>query len=71
LGSVFLDDVQHALSNIRKYPRMGTDAGNNLRRAILTRFPYSVIYAVEPSSILIIAVAHHRRLPGYWKDRIG
>jgi plasmid stabilization system protein ParE len=69
LGSVFLDDVHHAISNIRKYPQLGADAGNTMQRAILTRFPYSVIYAVEPDSILIIAVAHHRRLPGYWKDR--
>lgn len=70
LGTIFLDDVHHAVSNARKYPQLGAVSGKNTRRVVLTRFPYSVIYTVEPGTILVVAVAHQRRLPGYWANRI-
>lgn len=34
-------------------------------------FPYSLIISVEPDALLVLAVAHARRRPGYWRDRIG
>ena len=34
-------------------------------------FPYAVLYSTEPQYILILAVMHHRREPGYWRDRIA
>jgi len=40
------------------------------REAILTRYPYSLVYRVEPNGdILVVAVAHASREPGYWQDR--
>jgi hypothetical protein len=33
------------------------------------RFPFSVIYAHEEATIVIVAVAHQRRRPGYWRER--
>jgi hypothetical protein len=39
------------------------------RRILLDRFPYSVIYRASADEILIIAVAHLRRRPGYWRHR--
>lgn len=39
------------------------------RRYLLPKFPYSIIYSIEPDHIRIIAVAHNKRKPGYWSDR--
>lgn len=40
------------------------------RRYLLRRFPFSVVYQVEPSRVVIVAVAHAHRRPGYWKPRM-
>lgn len=40
-----------------------------VRRAVLRRFPYSLIYAVEPDEVLILTVSHHRRRAGHWRQR--
>lgn len=42
----------------------------NTRRNLLRRFPFSVAYRVELQRMLIVAVAHARRRPGYWKPRL-
>ena len=36
---------------------------------ILSRFPYKLLYSIEPDSLFIIAVAHMHRAPYYWIDR--
>jgi len=41
------------------------------RRCLIPQFPYSLIFSIEPDFILIIAVAHTKRKPGYWNDRIN
>lgn len=69
LGSDFLDDVQQAIDGLRQYPKSGVEVAVGLRRALLYRFPFSVIYAVEADGILVIAVAHARRRPNYWRSR--
>ncbi|MGA9511397.1 MAG: type II toxin-antitoxin system RelE/ParE family toxin [Candidatus Sulfotelmatobacter sp.] len=40
------------------------------RRLVMRRFPFSVIYLDEPDLVIIVAVAHSKRRPGYWKDRV-
>jgi plasmid stabilization system protein ParE len=42
----------------------------DVHRRVLTRWPYAVIYTVEPQMILIIAIEHHKRRPGYWLTRL-
>ncbi len=37
---------------------------------MLRRFPYMIVYLVDPDEIFIVAVAHVRRLPGYWTSRV-
>ena len=70
LGTEFLDDLQRAVDKILNNPESGQLILENFRRSILSRFPFSLIYTIEPESILIIAVAHQRRRPDYWKERI-
>ena len=69
LGVDFLDDVQRVIDLLGDHPLLGQPVGGDLRRALLHRFPFSLVYAVEPNAILIVAVAHQSRRPEYWKDR--
>jgi plasmid stabilization system protein ParE len=39
------------------------------RRFVIQRFPFSVVYLDDPDIVTIVAVAHSKRKPGYWKDR--
>jgi len=70
LGAGFLDEVQRVVNILRDHPELGQPVGRALRRALLYRFPFSLVYSVEIDKILIVAVAHQRRRPGYWRDRI-
>ena len=70
LGGDFLDDVQQAIDRARKYPHVGELVAGDLRRQLLHRFPFSVIYSIEPDVILVISIAHHARRPGYWHSRV-
>jgi plasmid stabilization system protein ParE len=70
LGRTFLDDLQHAIVRVCQYPELGSKVEPDLRRILLQRFPFSLVYAVEPESVLIVAVAHHGRMPAYWRSRI-
>ncbi len=70
LGTEFLDDVQRAVDRVRDNPELGQMVTDDLRRSLLSRFPFSLIYVVESKCILIVAVAHQRRRPNYWRDRI-
>lgn len=44
--------------------------GLDVRRCLVNRFPFGVIYSVEQGEIFILAVMHLRRHPDYWKDRL-
>ena len=70
LGSDFLDDVQQALDRLREHPQAGATLTEGMRRALLHRFPFSVIYSIERDEILVIAVAQHGRRPRYWESRV-
>ncbi|MDX6559116.1 MAG: hypothetical protein QOF72_2165 [Blastocatellia bacterium] len=70
LGAGFLDEVQRLINILREHPELGQPVGRDLRRAILHRFPFSLIYSVEVDEVLIVAVAHQHRRPDYWRDRI-
>jgi len=69
LGSSFAAEVQASVGFIRAYPDAGFPLGSKLRKIVIKRFPYSVIYRREDQNIYVVAIAHHRRRPGYWKSR--
>lgn len=69
LGVDFLDDVQRLVHILRSEPLFGKRIEGGLRKAVLHRFPFSIIYSPESAEILIVAVAHQRRRPRYWRSR--
>ena len=71
LGEDFLDDIQQAIDRVCEYPQIGEVVASGLRRLLLHRFPFSIIYSEETDLILVIAIAHHARRPGYWQSRVN
>ena len=69
LGKSFLVEVERTISLVREFPDAGTVVGPARRRVLLDRFPYSVVYRRHPDSVVIVAVAHQRRRPSYWRGR--
>ncbi len=67
----FLIETDQAIKNIRNTPLRYPTFQNETRRLILPRFPFSIVYRFEASLIEVIAVAHHKRRPGYWKSRLS
>ena len=70
LGSDFLDDVRRVIDLVRGQPSIGRNVGQGLRRMLLHKFPFSLIYALGAEEIVIVAVAHQKRRPDYWKGRL-
>jgi plasmid stabilization system protein ParE len=71
LGSESFDEVGATLATIEATPEIGTtiSADGQTRRALVGRFPYQVVYRLTPTEIVIVAIAHLKRRPGYWKNR--
>ncbi len=70
LGLSFLGEVETMMQTVLTHPEAYQRVGNELRRAILKKFPYSLLYAIESDRIRVIAVAHQKRRPGYWLSRL-
>ena len=69
LGKSFAAEVERTIYLIREFPDAGSPAGPTRRRVLVSRFPYSVVYRHDAESVIILAVAHQRRSPGYWRQR--
>jgi plasmid stabilization system protein ParE len=69
LGRSFAAEVERTVALVREYPDAGSTVGPKRRRVLVARFPYSIVYRQDPDAIVIVAVAHQRRRPGYWRRR--
>jgi plasmid stabilization system protein ParE len=70
LGIEFSREVYASINRVAGAPLLWSRLTDNSRRFLTKRFPYSVIYQVLNGDILIVAVAHQSRKPGYWKKRL-
>jgi toxin ParE1/3/4 len=68
LGAEFLAAVDHALALVVEAPDSfpGDRFDARARRALVSRFPYAVVFVVQGCEVRIVAFAHAKRLPGYW-----
>jgi plasmid stabilization system protein ParE len=71
LGRDLLHETAKVVDRLEENPRGGTpmSADQRTRRLLVSRFPYQVVYRLRPDEIVVVAVAHLKRRPGYWKDR--
>lgn len=70
LGRRFREAVEAEVDAIAAMPFRFRVLHAPFRRCLVPKFPYAVIFSIEPDFILIIAVAHAKRKPGYWHDRL-
>jgi plasmid stabilization system protein ParE len=69
LGRRFLTEVKKSERVISDFPESGDEIRPGIRQRTLHTFRYSLVYSLEQHGVLILAVAHHRRRPGYWIGR--
>jgi len=69
LGRQFAAEVRAAGQRIAHQPLLYPLETGDVRKCVLTQFPYKLRYAVRGDVILIVAVSHHQRHPDYWVDR--
>ena len=70
VGLRFSREVYATINRIRIRPTAWPQFSENTRRCLTRRFPYGVIYEIQENQILVIAVTHLNREPGYWTNRI-
>jgi len=66
----FLSSIAEALRNICSSPRRWPAYLHGTRRFVLQHFPFSVVYLDEQDVVRVVAVAHGKRRPGYWRERL-
>ena len=76
LGKEFADAIDVAIDLIEEdilplSPMPGKSGAKGVKRLILKRFPYNIVVTESDIETVVIAVAHHSRLPGYWRKRIS
>jgi plasmid stabilization system protein ParE len=69
LGHEFAIEVYSTIERILLYPNAWTMIDDGVRRSLVRRFPYGVLYSEESDSIFVLAVMHLHRDPNYWKQR--
>jgi toxin ParE1/3/4 len=65
----FRRELERAVDLISHRPEAGPPYVGNTRRFLLRRFPFFVVYRLLGDHVQIVAVAHARRRPGYWRER--
>jgi len=66
----FTTAVEQAIQTILEAPTRWRLFDEDVRRYLTHVFPFGVLYTIESDYLLIVAVMHLRRRPGYWKQRI-
>jgi plasmid stabilization system protein ParE len=65
----FLHEMSVAIRRIAKAPNRYPVSLHNTHRILLERFPFGIHYRVNENDIVVVAVAHQKRRPGYWAER--
>ena len=65
----FLAEIEQALAQIVEFPEAAAPVRGRTRRKVLLGYPYSLMYSVSESAVRVLAVAHHKRRPFYWRGR--
>jgi toxin ParE1/3/4 len=71
VGQRFVAAVEDAIDRILDAPTRWRVLEEDVRRCLTRVFPYGVLYTIEPEFVLIVAVMHCSREPGYWKHRVA
>ena len=70
LGREFLDEFDRVVRRAVAYPLSCPEIDPGLRRCLLARFPYGLIYGLDGDTVVVVAIAHLHRQPRYWSERV-
>ena len=70
LGERLGAEVRRATDLLLEQPELGHRIDPDLRQLVLRRFPFTLIYSASPGVLYVVAVAHDKRRPGYWRTRV-
>ena len=71
LGARFIQSVESAIEGICQAPEHWTILELDVRQRLTRVFPYAILYVIEEGHLLIVAVMHCHRKPGYWRTRVA
>jgi plasmid stabilization system protein ParE len=66
LGEDFLAEIEESLDTIERFPEMFAQVHGEVRRAMVSRFPYAVFYRIEREQVVVLTVLHAARDPRLW-----
>ena len=69
LGAKLKEEVRKAVLQITEYPHAWSVERGDVRKCLLNKFPYKILYSLEDDHIFIIALAHQHQKPSYWVER--
>jgi len=69
LGARFLREVDRCIESLVKHPQAGAIILGDVRRRLVRRFPYAVLYTIKPEGVRILAIMNLKRRPLYWVGR--
>jgi toxin ParE1/3/4 len=70
VAQVFINAIEDTVYRIRESPDRYVVIDEDVRKCMTRKFPYGILYTIEQDYILILAIMHCSREPGYWKNRI-
>ncbi|NTU44921.1 MAG: type II toxin-antitoxin system RelE/ParE family toxin [Chlorobiaceae bacterium] len=71
LGFDFAVCINEAAARIEKNPEAYPETRNRVRRCLVRRLPFALLYKILPDELLILAVMHLKRHPSYWVSRLS
>ncbi len=69
LGSEFLDEIEGSVRFLMQFPYSSPLVRRSARKKVVRRFPYNIYYSLREDHLRILAIAHHKRRPFYWRGR--
>ncbi|OIP40587.1 plasmid stabilization protein [Candidatus Desantisbacteria bacterium CG2_30_40_21] len=70
LGQRFKEEIKKSVKRIVEHPTAWSLERGEVRKYLVHRFPYKILYSIEKEYIYIIAVGHQHQKPNYWVDRM-
>jgi plasmid stabilization system protein ParE len=69
IGNEFLQKINDCITSIEQHPEQFPIVYRQMRRALVKRFPYEILFEIEHEEIIIYAIYHCARNPETWKRR--
>jgi uncharacterized secreted protein with C-terminal beta-propeller domain len=70
LGKSFIIEIEKTINIIKRNPLAYPIIKKNIRKAVIMKFPYSILYIIEKDLIYLLAIMHQKRKPNYWHTRL-